>query len=113
DYSEEIAKAIDQEIRRTIDECYEKARKVLEENRDKLELISAALLEKETLDAEEITALVEGRSLAELEASRRKKEQEAAARSKGAVRPERRGEKAAPGKAKVQPCTSFQQSEAA
>ena len=113
DYSEEIAKAIDQEIRRTIDECYEKARKVLEENRDKLELIAAALLEKETLDAEEITALVEGRSLAELEASRRKKEQEAAARSKGAVRPERRGEKAAPGKAKVQPCTSFQQSEAA
>ena len=113
DYSEEIAKAIDHEIRRTIDQCYERAKEVLEENRDKLDLIAAALLEKETLDAEEITALVEGKSLAELEAARREKEKAAAARAEGAVRPERRGEKTAPGKTKVQPCTSFQQSEPA
>ncbi|HPU00731.1 MAG: ATP-dependent zinc metalloprotease FtsH [Firmicutes bacterium] len=112
DYSEEIAKAIDVEIRRTIDECYEKARKLLEENRDKLDLIAEALLEKETLDAEEITALVEGKSLAELEAIRRKKEREAV-QPESAVRPERRSGKAAAGKAKVQPCTPFQQSEAA
>ncbi|NLA27033.1 MAG: ATP-dependent metallopeptidase FtsH/Yme1/Tma family protein [Firmicutes bacterium] len=111
DYSEEIAKAIDHEIRRTIDQCYERAREILEENRDKLDLIAQALLEKETLDAGEITALVEGRSLAELEAGRREKEKADAARAEGAVRPERRGETKSPGKTKVQPCTSFQQSE--
>lgn len=111
DYSEEIAKAIDHEIRRTIDQCYERAREILVENRDKLDLIAAALLEQETLDAEEITALVEGKTLAELEAARREKEQAAASRTEGAVRPERRSEKKAPGKTKVQPCASFQQSE--
>ncbi len=113
DYSEEIAKAIDHEIRRTIDQCYERAREILEENRDKLDLIAAALLEKETLDAEEITALVEGRSLAELEAERSEKEKAAGAVTGGAVRPERRAGKTAAGKSKVSPCTSFHQSETA
>ncbi len=112
DYSEEIAKAIDHEIRRTIDQCYERAREILEENRDKLDLIAHALLEKETLDAQEITALVEGGGLEELEAVRREKEKAEAARTEGAVRPERRGEKNVTGKTKVQPCTSFQQNEA-
>ncbi|MDW7738587.1 MAG: ATP-dependent zinc metalloprotease FtsH [Bacillota bacterium] len=65
DYSEEIAKAIDQEIRKTIDNCYQKAQDILEQERDKLELIAQALLEKETLDAVEIKALVEGRPLPE------------------------------------------------
>ncbi len=63
DYSEEIAKAIDQEIRKTIDTCYQKAQDILEKESSKLELIAQALIEKETLDAEEIKALVEGRSL--------------------------------------------------
>ena len=112
DYSEEIAKAIDHEIRRTIDQCYERAREILEENRDKLDLIAHALLEKETLDAQEITALVEGGGLEELEAVRREKEKAETARTEGAVRPERRGEKKVPGKTKVQPCTPFQQNEA-
>ena len=113
DYSEEIAKAIDHEIRRTIDQCYDRAREILEKNRDKLDLIAAALLEKETLDAEEITALVEGRSLADLEAERSEREKAAGAVTGGAVRPERRAEKAATGKTKVQPCTSFHRSDAA
>ncbi len=63
DYSEEIAKAIDQEIRKTIDDCFQKAQDILEKESSKLELIAQALIEKETLDAEEIKALVEGRSL--------------------------------------------------
>ncbi len=113
DYSEEIAKAIDHEIRRTIDQCYERAREILEGNRDKLDLIAAALLEKETLDAEEITALVEGRSLAELEAERSEKEKAAGSLTGGAVRPERRAEKTAAGEAKVRPCTSFHRGERA
>ncbi|MEW5784330.1 MAG: ATP-dependent zinc metalloprotease FtsH [Bacillota bacterium] len=73
DFSEEIAKAIDQEIRRTIDECYRKAQETLEQNRDKLDLIAQVLLDKETLDAEEIKALMNGQSLEELEALRREK----------------------------------------
>jgi len=70
DYSEEIAKAIDQEIRRTIESSYRKAQDILQENRDKLELIAQSLLQKETLDAEEIKALIDGKSLDELEAHR-------------------------------------------
>ncbi len=62
-YSEEIAKAIDQEIRKTIDNCYQKAQEILEKERDKLEKIAQTLLDKETLDAEEIKALAEGRPL--------------------------------------------------
>jgi cell division protease FtsH len=62
-YSEEIAKAIDQEIRKTIDNCYQKAQEILEKNRDKLESLAQTLLEKETLDAAEIKALVEGKPL--------------------------------------------------
>ncbi len=73
DYSEEIAKAIDQEIRNTVDECYRRAQEILEQNREKLDLVAGALLEKETLDAEEIKALMEGRSLVELEGPHRQR----------------------------------------
>ncbi|MDW7729396.1 MAG: ATP-dependent zinc metalloprotease FtsH [Bacillota bacterium] len=65
DYSEEIAKAIDQEVRKTMDNCYQQAQDILEKERDKLERIAQALLEKETIDAEEIKSLVEGRPLSE------------------------------------------------
>ncbi len=67
DYSEEIAKAIDQEIRKTIDDCYQKAQDILENERSKLERIAQALLEIETLNSKEIKALVEGRELPEPE----------------------------------------------
>ncbi len=65
DYSEEIAKAIDQEVRKTIDDCYQKAQDILEKEIEKLEAIAKTLIEKETLDAEEIKAIVEGRELPE------------------------------------------------
>jgi cell division protease FtsH len=74
DFSEEIAKSIDQEIRRTIDECYHKAKDLLNENRDKLDLLAEALLEQETLDASEIAALIEGKTLAEMEKERQAQE---------------------------------------
>ncbi len=67
DYSEEIAKSIDQEIRKSIDDCYQKAQDILEGERSKLERIAQALLEKETLNSKEIKALVEGRELPEPE----------------------------------------------
>ena len=58
-YSEETAKKIDAEIRRIIDSAYADAKKILTENRDKLELIAEALLEFETLDGSQIIDLIE------------------------------------------------------
>lgn len=58
-YSDAIAYEIDREIQRIIRECYERARALLEKHRDELELIAQTLLEKETLDADEIRQLIE------------------------------------------------------
>ena len=57
-YSEEIAYAIDQEVRSIIDECFEHAKQILTDNRDRLEEITALLLEKEVLDGDELGALL-------------------------------------------------------
>jgi len=51
-----VASAIDQEVRRIIDDCYEKATVLLRENMDKLELLAQTLLERETLEAEELSS---------------------------------------------------------
>jgi cell division protease FtsH len=58
-YSDAIAYEIDLEIQKIIKECYERARQILTENRDKLNLIATTLLEVETLVAEQIKYLVE------------------------------------------------------
>ncbi|MBE2941432.1 ATP-dependent zinc metalloprotease FtsH [Anoxybacillus sp. FSL W8-0382] len=58
-YSDQIAYEIDLEMQRIIKECYEKAKRLLTENRDKLDLIANTLLEVETLDAEQIKHLFE------------------------------------------------------
>ncbi len=58
-YSEETAQEIDQEIKRFIDDAYTKAMDLLRANLDKLELISKALLEYETLDAHHMKDLME------------------------------------------------------
>jgi cell division protease FtsH len=64
-YSDRIAYDIDQEIQRFIKECYERAKTILTENREKLELIAQTLLEVETLDAEQIKHLSEHGKLPE------------------------------------------------
>ncbi len=56
-YSDEIALQIDQEIRKLIDNAYQRAKQILTENMDKLIEISNVLVEKETLDAEEFEAM--------------------------------------------------------
>ncbi|RLQ91673.1 ATP-dependent zinc metalloprotease FtsH [Falsibacillus albus] len=58
-YSDAIAYEIDLEIQRIIKECYARAKKILTENRDKLELVANTLLEVETLDAQQIKHLVD------------------------------------------------------
>jgi len=60
-YSDEIARKIDAEIKRLLLEGYERAGKILEEEKDLLHLISAQLLEKETLEGDLLEELLEGR----------------------------------------------------
>jgi len=59
--SEATMQKVDTEIRRIIDEQYGVARKILEDNRDKVEVMTAALLEWETIDADQINDIIEGR----------------------------------------------------
>ena len=59
--SEATMQKVDGEIRRIIDEQYTVARKILEDNRDKVEVMTRALLEWETIDADQINDIVDGR----------------------------------------------------
>ena len=59
--SEETMKAVDKEVRAIIDQQYALARKLLEENRDKVEAMTKALLEWETIDADQIGDIMAGR----------------------------------------------------
>ena len=63
DFSEETARQIDLEVRRLIDEAYQTAHTILESNKDPMHRIAAALLERETIDAEEVRMLIEGKEL--------------------------------------------------
>jgi cell division protease FtsH len=65
DYSEHTAKEIDAEVHRIVTEQYGRIRKLLLANRDKLDAMANALLERETLDRAEIEAVMEGRELPE------------------------------------------------
>jgi cell division protease FtsH len=62
-YSEDTAGAIDEEIKRILDEAHQKAQNLLRENKDKLDRIADALLERETIDGEELDLLIEGKEL--------------------------------------------------
>ncbi len=74
DYSEEIARAIDAEIRNTIDNCYHRAEDLIENNKDKLYALAHTLLEKETLESEEIIAIIEGKTVENVREDQNSKE---------------------------------------
>ncbi len=57
-YSEQTSQQIDAEVRRLIDEGYQLAKKLIDDNRDKLDLIANALLEHETLDGKQVEDIV-------------------------------------------------------
>ncbi|HSM59654.1 MAG TPA: ATP-dependent zinc metalloprotease FtsH [Longimicrobiales bacterium] len=61
--SEHTARQVDQEVKRILDDAHERARQVLEENQELLERIASALLERETLDREQIETLERGDAL--------------------------------------------------
>jgi cell division protease FtsH len=58
DFSEDTAAAIDEEVGQLVDEAYRRARKVLLENRAVLDELADLLVEKETVDAEELQELL-------------------------------------------------------
>jgi cell division protease FtsH len=61
DYSDEIAREIDDEIRRIVESAHQTAKDLLTERRENLDTISKILLERETIDAEQFVALLEGK----------------------------------------------------
>jgi cell division protease FtsH len=66
--SQETARLVDDEVKGFLDEAYRRAAAALGENRDLLERLAEALLERETLDRDEIAALAEGRPLPDMDA---------------------------------------------
>jgi cell division protease FtsH len=66
DYSDEIAREIDDEIRRIVEEAHQTAKDILGEHREQLDRISKLLLERETIDAEAFAKLLEGASAEEV-----------------------------------------------
>jgi cell division protease FtsH len=66
DYSDEIAREIDDEIRRIVEAAHQTAKGLLGENREELERISKLLLERETIDAKQFAALLEGKPASEV-----------------------------------------------
>jgi cell division protease FtsH len=61
DYSDEIAREIDDEVRRIVEDAHQSAKDILSEHREQLDTISQILLERETIEAEEFIALLEGK----------------------------------------------------
>ena len=66
DYSDEVAREIDDEIRRMVEEAHQRAREILTDNREGLDRISKILLERETIEADEFVALLEGKPAEEV-----------------------------------------------
>ena len=100
DYSEATAVLIDQEVKRLCLDAYDRAKQVVEKNRDALVRVAEALLEYEVLDGEEVAALVKGDDVSTLATRKRpKKRPEAApqvARPTAESAGERRGPAIAP-----------------
>ncbi|HEY3704849.1 MAG TPA: ATP-dependent zinc metalloprotease FtsH [Terracidiphilus sp.] len=69
DFSEETARQIDLEVRRYIDEAYQSAYTLIDTHKDAMHRLSAALLERETIDAEEVRLLIEGKELPPMRSS--------------------------------------------
>jgi cell division protease FtsH len=65
DYSEDTAIQIDKEVKRIVNGGYENAKRLLSTNRETLERIAQALLEREVIDANEVKMLMEGKTLPE------------------------------------------------
>jgi cell division protease FtsH len=63
DVSEQLAQKVDEEVRNLLDDAHQNASRVLKENLEKLHVLAEVLLERETLDSDEIITVFEGREL--------------------------------------------------
>ncbi len=61
DYSDEVAREIDDEVRRMVEDAHQTSKDILSEHREQLDTISRILLERETIEADEFIALLEGK----------------------------------------------------
>jgi cell division protease FtsH len=95
DYSDEIAREIDDEIRRIVESAHQTAKSLLSERRDDLERVSKLLLERETIDAKEFVALLDGKSAEEVFTDEEEPSQPAPP-APTAERPQREGARPAP-----------------
>jgi cell division protease FtsH len=95
DYSDEIAREIDDEIRRIVESAHQTAKNLLNERRDDLEKVSKLLLERETIDAEQFVALLAGKAPEEVFADEEEPSQPAPP-APTAERPQREGARPAP-----------------
>lgn len=68
-YSEDIARQIDEEVRSIVDHCHHRAQEILLQHRAQLDAVVQALLERETLNRDEFLAVMEGKSLEPLPSS--------------------------------------------
>ncbi len=75
-YSEETARGIDVEVRRILDQAHDRALSIIEENREKVQLLTDMLMEFETLDREDIYQIFNGKWDVEAKRVRLKKEQD-------------------------------------
>ncbi len=95
DYSDEIAREIDDEIRRIVEGAHQTAKDLLTEKREELDRISKLLLERETIDAEQFVALLEGKPEDEVFAEE-EEPQKPAEPAPAPERPQREGPRATP-----------------
>jgi cell division protease FtsH len=94
DYSDEIAREIDDEIRRIVEAAHQTAKDLLTERREELDRISKILLERETIDAEQFVALLDGKAEDEVFAD--EEEQEPVEAQPEPERPQREGARPSP-----------------
>ena len=94
DYSEATAQQIDQEVTRLIMEGHKKAKKILAENIAILHNLAEALLEKETIDGEEVDMIMRGNTLKDIEDLRNERLKELAAENKKQKRKNNKAQKA-------------------
>ena len=73
DYSDEVAREIDDEVRRIVEDAHQTSKDILSEHREQLDTISRILLERETIEADEFIALLEGKPEDEIFADERRR----------------------------------------
>jgi len=82
--SEHLAARVDDEVKKIIDTCFERAKKIIKENKEKLDLVAGVLIRKETLEGDEFEELVErGEKLHQVKEQISEKESSSAEASKG------------------------------